>query len=154
MRVQYVGKKPYHVDRIHNTGGVWSEPGAVQTITPDALAEKMIRFHPDVYGPASDDAAVREGAHETAGVIPVGDSAIDTIMVPQGGRDVALRNAKFLALKAYATKVLGLNIAKGTSRPELIDIIVEQVKAGADLLPGNEFPEQPDPDEEDLGEAI
>ena len=138
MRVQYVGKRPLHVDRIHRTGAVWTGTGAVQTITPDALAEKMIKCHPDVYGHASDDAAVREGAHETAGTVSAGDSAIDTIMIPQSGGNVPLRDASFLALKSYATKVLGLNIANGTHRPELIDIIVDQVKAGADEAPGND----------------
>ena len=133
MRVKYVGKQPYKVDRLFSTGAVWQHPGDVVTIVPDSVAQKMIDFAPGEYGPVSDDAAVREGPHETAGSVPAGDSAIDTIMIPQGGGHVALRDAAFLALKAYATKVLGPQYRKGTNRPALIDIIVEQVKAGEGL---------------------
>ena len=130
MRVQYVGKQPYKVDRMFSSGAVWRHPGDIVNIVPDSLAQKMIDYAPGSYGPVSDDAAVREGTHETAGTVPAGDSAIDSIMIPQGGHEVSLRDAKFLALKAYATRRLGLNIAAGTSRPQLIDIIVEQVNAG------------------------
>ena len=130
MRVQYVGKQPYKVDRMFNSGAVWQHPGDVVNIVPDSLAQKMIDYAPAVYGPASDDAAVREGTHETVGTVPAGASQMDSIMIPQGGHEVSLRDAKFLALKSYATKHLGLNIADGTSRPQLIDIIVEQVNAG------------------------
>ena len=130
MRVQYVGKQPYKVDRMFNSGAVWQHPGDVVNIIPDSLAQKMIDYAPGSYGPVSDDVAVREGTHETVGTVPAGDSSIDSIMIPQGGHEVSLRDAKFFTLKAYATKHLGLNIAAGTSRPQLIDIIVEQVNAG------------------------
>ena len=130
MRVQYVGKQPYKVDRMFNSGGVWRHQGDVVTIVPDSLAQKMIDYAPASYGPVSDNAAVREGPHETVGTVPTGDSAIDKIMIQQGGREIPLRDAKFFTLKAYATKQLGLNIAAGTSRVQLLEIIVEQVNAG------------------------
>ena len=130
MRVQYVGKQPYKVDRMFSSGGVWEHQGAVVSIVPDSLAQKMIDFAPGEYGPVSDDASVREGTHETVGTVPAGDSAIDRIMIPQAGREVPLRDAKFFTLKAYAAKYLGLNIAAGTSRLQLIDIIVEQISMG------------------------
>ena len=130
MRVQYVGKQPHKVDRIFNSGGVWRHPDDVVNIVPDSLAQKMIDFAPGSYGPVSDDGAVREGTHETAGTVPAGESAIDSIMIPQGKIEVSLRDAKFFTLKSFATKRLGLNITTGTGRPQLIDIIVEQVNAG------------------------
>ena len=130
MRVQYVGKQPYKVDRMFNSGAVWQHPGDVVNVIPDSLAQKMMDFAPTEYGPVSDDASVREGTHETVGTVPAGDSAIDTIMIPQGGHEVPLRDAKFFTLKAYATKYLGLNIASGTSRLQLLDIIVAQISAG------------------------
>ena len=130
MRVQYVGKQPYKVDRMFDSGGVWEHQGAVVNIVPDSLAQKMIDFAPGEYGPISDDASVREGTHETVGTVPAGDSAIDRIMIPQGGGEVPLRDAKYFTLKAYATRRLGLNIAAGTGRLELIDIIVEQISIG------------------------
>ena len=130
MRVQYVGKQPYKVDRMFNSGAVWQHPGDVVNIVPDSLAQKMMDFAPASYGPASDDAAVREGPHETVGTVPTGDSAIDKIMIPQGGHEVSLRDAKFFTLKHYAAKSLGLNIAGGTNRLQLINIIVEQISAG------------------------
>ena len=130
MRVQYVGKQPYKVDRMFNSGGVWRHQGDVVNIVPDSLGQKMIDYAPASYGPVSDDAAVREGTHETVGTVPAGNSALDAIMIPQGGQKVPLRDAKFLALKAYATKRLGLNIATGTKRLQLIEIIVEQIDAG------------------------
>ena len=85
MRVQYVGKQPYKVDRMFSSGGVWEHQGAVVSIVPDSLAQKMIDFAPGEYGPVSDDASVREGTHETVGTVPAGDSAIDRIMIPQAG---------------------------------------------------------------------
>ena len=131
MRVKYVGKQPYKVDRMFNSGAVWKHHGDVVNIVPDSLAQKMIDYAPGSYGPVSDDASVREGTHEeTVGTVPAGDSAIDTIMIPQGDHEVPLRDAKFLAAKSYATKHFGLNISGGTSLQQLIEIIVEQVNAG------------------------
>ena len=132
MRVKYVGRQPYKVDRMFNSGAVWQHPGDVVNVVPDSLAQKMIGFAPGEYGPVSDDVAVREGTHETVGTVPAGDSAIDRIMIPQGGQEVSLRDAKYLTLKFYATKRLGINIATGTSRLQLIDIIVEQINASED----------------------
>ena len=75
--------------------------------------------------------AVREGPHETVGTVPTGDSAIDKIMVPQGGHEVSLRDAKFFTLKALrGQESRPQHRHRGTNRLQLINIIVEQISAG------------------------
>ena len=48
MRVQYIGKKPFHADSLHKSGGTWRGHGDVQEIN-DEKAMWLVSHHPDVY---------------------------------------------------------------------------------------------------------
>ena len=135
MRIVFLGKKPLQVDKFFGTGIAWHGKGDVQTV-PEEVGTKMLKTFPDVYGPVPEDSSLPgHNTGEKLALFGGGDpppAAIDTILVPdpETGRDVALREAKFSALKRHLETVYGVQVRVGMSRTDLIQMVVDLVEAG------------------------
>jgi len=48
-KVEFIGRKPSHRDRLYGTDVTWDGPGDVQDVGDAVLAERMATLHPDIY---------------------------------------------------------------------------------------------------------
>lgn len=121
--VKYVGSKALKIDRRYGSKCMWRGHGDVQVVEDDDLAATMAGNHPDVWALIKpEDEAPKIPDTMLTGTMP---AAIDeTIIEELSGEKVSLRLASRGALARYADEELGLAVADGHSREQLLDAIV------------------------------
>ena len=125
MRVQYVGKKPFHADNHFGTGAVWEGEGDVKSV-PDETGAAMIAHFPDVYAPVSDAPHVPEAQRDAAGLGTA--SILETAtLADTDGETVTLAKASYNGLRRYVAE-LGIRTESGVKRTELLEILADYLK--------------------------
>lgn len=131
-RVEYIGKQPYHSGRGFSRGLVWHGPGDIVECADD-IAEKLVRFHPDIYRlvPETRTGAGAPVPVPTELAAELSDHLITSYMIQEAGVEKPAYAVSVLTLRHHLSREFGVRLErKHMRRTDLLHLLKEHLEAG------------------------
>lgn len=149
--VKYLGSRSVKVDRLFKSRCVWQGNGDVQSVEDDELAEKMQRCAPDTYAIVSTRSMAKMQSEEETS--PIENSFEHLYVEDENGETVSLGDATRATVAKYAEEELGMKIAPGNTKKEILGFIANYDELSDDSIKSNDVQDFTEEEPKDVPKA-